>query len=410
MKYNGLLVDAERMAARAKDCEERIAKLREDISFIIGDVNIGANASTSAFKQYLYKDLGLPVMKTTAKSQEAMDDEALILLAEWCAENRPDLVPLFKSVQEYRRQGKIMSTYISGYMKHINSATGRIHADLMPLATDTGRFAARKPNLQNMVRAGNDDIGVRNFFIAPEGKVLLALDFSQIELRVGAFYCRDERMLEVYRTGGDIHDQTATVIYGEGKHDKEQRTIAKNVNFGTFYGLYPSGLQRTLKFKAGINKTMEECEKVIANLKDGYPKLTKWQTDTKELARTNRYIETWLGRRRYLPNIISRDWSKRSFAERCALNSGIQGTAADLFKLALGRIITELPSRPWLRPLLQVHDELVFEVPENMMTDAVAFVKACMETQPFDDFDVPIVADAAVGVRFGEMRELEDAL
>jgi DNA polymerase-1 len=406
MKFNGLLVDVDRMNARSAECEEHLAKLREEISFIVGDVNIGANASTSAFKQYLYKDLGLPVVKTTAKFQEAADDEAMVLLSEWCEINRPELVPLFKLVQEYRRWGKIHSTYIDGYKKYINSATGRIHADLMPLATETGRFAARKPNLQNMPRAGADDVGVRNFFIAPEGKALLSLDFSQIELRVGAFYCRDEKMLETYRTGGDIHDQTATVIFGAGKHGKEQRTIAKNVNFGTFYGLFPRGLQRTLKFKAGLDKPLEYCEEVIANIKAGYPDLNSWQEETKTQAKKDRYSETLAGRRRYLPGINSPDWGKQSFAERCALNTPIQGTAADILKLALGRIIAELPSRPWLRPLLQIHDELVFELPTDRITEAVAFIKACMEAQPFPNFDVPIIAEAAVGARFGEMKEV----
>jgi DNA polymerase-1 len=294
MKFNGLLVDAVLMQRKADDCEERLIKLREEIAFIVGDVNIGANASTSAFKQYLYTDLGLPVLKTTAKYQEAADDEALVLLSDWCETNRPDLVSLFKLIQGYRRWGKIKSTYIDGYRQHINAATERIHADLMPLATETGRFAARKPNLQNMPRAGADDVGVRNFFVAPEGKTLLSLDFSQIELRVGAFYCRDEKMLETYRTGGDIHDQTATVIYGEGRHSKEQRTIAKNVNFGTFYGLFPRGLHRTLKFKAGVEKTLEECENIISNLKAGYPRLTMWQNETKTAAARYRYAETWL--------------------------------------------------------------------------------------------------------------------
>jgi DNA polymerase-1 len=116
-------------------------------------------------------------------------------------------------VQEYRRWGKIKSTYIDGYLEHINSVTGRIHPDLFPLGTETGRFAARNPNLQNRPRADSDEIGVRNFFIAPKGKALLSLDFSQIELRVGAFYCRDERMLETYKNMGDIHAQTTSVIY-----------------------------------------------------------------------------------------------------------------------------------------------------------------------------------------------------
>jgi DNA polymerase-1 len=407
MKYNGLLVDAQLMEQKSDECESKLAKLHEDIAFIVGDVNIGANASTSAFKQYLYKDLGLPVLKTTAKYQEAADDEAMVLLAEWCEQSRPDLVPLFRLVQEYRRWGKIKSTYIDGYKQHINSATRRIHADLMPLATETGRFAARKPNLQNMPRAGADDVGVRNFFIAPEGKTLLSLDFSQIELRVGAFYCRDEKMLETYRAGGDIHDQTATVIYGEGKHNKEQRTIAKNCNFGTFFGLFARGLQRTLKFKGGVDKTLGECEAIISNLKAGYPKLAMWQEETKHAAARYRYAETWLGRRRYLPGIVSQDWSKKSFAERCALNTPIQGTAADILKLALGRIIAGLSDRPWLRPLLQIHDELMFELPAKRVAEAVTFIKTCMEERPFPEFDLPIIAEASVGARFGALKEME---
>jgi len=406
MKYNGLLSDAAQMEQKRQEAEAKLESLRADIAFIIGDVNIGANASTSAFKKYLYEDLKLPVLKTTAKYQEAADDEALVLLSEWCETNKPDYVPLFRLVQEYRRWGKIKSTYIEGYAQHINSASSRIHADLFPLGTETGRFAARKPNLQNMPRAGADDIGVRNFFTAPEGMTLLSLDFSQIELRVGAFYCRDERMLETYREDGDIHDQTATVIYGAGKHDKEQRTIAKNVNFGTFFGLFPRGLQRTLKFKAGLKITLEQCEKIIANIKAGYPALTRWQEEAKTRAGLRKYTETWLGRRRYLPGITSEDWGKRSFAERCALNTPIQGTAADILKLALARIIAGLPDRPWLRPLLQVHDQVDFELPVDRVGEAITFLKACMEAQPFPDFDVKIIAEASVGSRYGDMKEV----
>ena len=417
MKYNGLMVDADLMRQKQAEAESKLASLQEEIAFVIGDVNIGANASTAAFKKHLYDDLKLPVMKVTAKYQEAMDDEALVLLSEWCEKNRPEFVPLFKLVQEYRRWGKIKSTYLDGYLQHMSSATGRIHPDLMPLATETGRFAARKPNLQNMPRAGTDDIGIRNFFIAPKGMALLSLDFSQIELRVGAFYCRDEKMLDTYRTGGDIHAQTTSVIYHipfeqaadkDAEDYKERRTIAKNCNFGTFFGLFPKGLHRTLKFKAGLDTPFSECEKIIANLKAGYPALTRWQDEVKERAGFRRYSETWLGRRRYLPNIASQDWGKKSFAERCALNTPIQGTAADILKLALGRIITGLPDRLWLKPLLQIHDELVFELPEDKVPEAVAFIKRCMEIKPFDEFDVPIVAEAAVGVRFGELKEMED--
>jgi DNA polymerase-1 len=417
MKYNGILVDKSAMLKKQAEAAEKIVSIRKEIAGIIGNVEIGANASTSAFKKYLFTDLGLPVMKTTAKHQEAADDETMILLKEWCESNRPELARLFDLVQEYRKWGKLKSTYIDGYLRFIDDDTGRIHPDLMPLGTETGRFASRNPNMQNCPQKDNDPIGVRKFIISPAGKVLLSLDFSQIELRVGAFYCRDKRMLETYRTGGDIHAQTTSIIYRipfeeaadkNAPHYKERRTIAKNCNFGVFYGLFPTGLQRTLKFKAGLNPTLSECETIIQNLKAGYPGLAKWQDEVKKRAAISCYTETWLGRRRYLLGIRSSDWGKKSFAERCALNTPIQGTAADILKLACGRIISGLPERLWLKPILQIHDELVFELPEDKVDEAVAFIKECMETQPFPEFDVPIVAEASVGRNFGEMKEMED--
>ena len=417
MKYNGILVDKSAMLKKQAEAAEKIVSIRKEIAGIIGNVEIGANASTSAFKKYLFVDLGLPVMKTTAKHQEAADDETMILLKEWCESNRPELARLFDLVQEYRKWGKLKSTYIDGYLRFIDEDTGRIHPDLMPLGTETGRFASRNPNMQNCPQKDNDPIGVRKFIIAPEGKAILSLDFSQIELRVGAFYCRDKRMLETYRTGGDIHAQTTSVIYRipfeeaadkNAPHYKERRTIAKNCNFGVFYGLFPTGLQRTLKFKAGLNPTLSECETIIQNLKSGYPGLAKWQDEVKKRAAVSCYTETWLGRRRYLLGIRSSDWGKKSFAERCALNTPIQGTAADILKLACGRIISGLPERLWLKPILQIHDELVFELPEDKVDEAVVFIKECMETQPFPEFDVPIVAEASVGRNFGEMKEMED--
>ena len=417
MKYNGILVDKSAMLKKQAEAAEKIVSIRKEIAGIIGNVEIGANASTSAFKKYLFVDLGLPVMKTTAKHQEAADDETMILLKEWCESNRPELARLFDLVQEYRKWGKLKSTYIDGYLRFIDEDTGRIHPDLMPLGTETGRFASRNPNMQNCPQKDNDPIGVRKFIISPAGKVLLSLDFSQIELRVGAFYCRDKRMLETYRTGGDIHAQTTSIIYRipfeeaadkNAPHYKERRTIAKNCNFGVFYGLFPTGLQRTLKFKAGLNPTLSECETIIQNLKSGYPGLAKWQDEVKKRAAVSCYSETWLGRRRYLLGIRSSDWGKKSFAERCALNTPIQGTAADILKLACGRIISGLPERLWLKPILQIHDELVFELPEDKADEAVVFIKECMETQPFPEFDVPIVAEASVGRNFGEMKEMED--
>lgn len=416
MRYNGLFMDQAAMEEKRKETEEKISHIREEIAFLIGDVKIGANASTSAFKNYLYKDLGLPVLKTTEKYQEAADDETMILLADWCRKNRPELTRLFELVQEYRRLGKIKSTYLDGYQQHINGATGCIHPDLLPLGTETGRFSARNPNLQNMPRKGSDPVGIRNLFVAPPGCAVMELDYSQVELRVGAFYCRDARMLAAYREGGDIHAQTTSVIYHipvEQAADKnapdykERRTIAKNCNFGVFYGLFPRGLQKTLKFKAGLDASMEECETIIANLKAGYPMLSRWQEQTKRRAAARRYSETWLGRRRYLPNIVSEDWGKKSFAERCAMNTPIQGTAADIVKLAMARLVLVLPEYPWIMPVLTVHDSLVFYVPEDKVMEAGWLVKRLMEEQPFPEFDVPLVAEAAAGRNYGELEDLE---
>lgn len=417
MKTNGIPVNLPLMRGRKAEAENEMERIRKEIEFIIGDVNIGANCSTQAFKNYLYKDLGLPILKTTETNREAADDMTMTLLKEWCDTNRPELSGLFSLVQEYRKWGKIKSTYIDGYLKYLNPVTGCIHPELFALSTDTGRMNCRNPNAQNIPRKTKDPIGVRNFIKAPEGCLILSLDFSQIELRVGAFYCRDERMLDTYRKNGDIHAATTSVIFGVSyeealdKHSenyKEHRTIAKNVNFGTFYGLFPRGLQKTLKFKAGVEKSVSECEEILFNLKHGYKGLTAWQEETKAEAARSMYSETWLGRRRYLPGITSDNWGQKSFAERCALNTPIQGTAADILKLAITRILAGLPEREWLKPILQIHDELTFIIPEDRLSKAVAFIRACMEEKPFPEFDLPLIAEASAGPTFGMMEELED--
>lgn len=417
MKSNGIPVNLPLMQKRKAEAESEMERIRQKIEFIIGDVNIGANCSTQEFKNYLYKDLGLPILKTTETNREAADDMTMTLLKEWCDANRPELSGLFTLVQEYRKWGKIKSTYIDGYLKYLNPVTGCIHPDIFALSTDTGRMNCRNPNAQNMPRKTNDPIGVRNFIKAPDGHLILSLDFSQIELRVGAFYCRDEVMMETYRKNGDIHAATTSVIFGvsyeeaQDKHSenyKEHRTIAKNVNFGTFYGLFPRGLQKTLKFKAGVEKSVSECEEILYNLKHGYKGLTAWQEETKADAARRMYSETWLGRRRYLPDITSDNWGQKSFAERCALNTPIQGTAADILKLAITRILAGLPERDWLKPILQIHDELTFIIPKDKLSEAVTFIRACMEEKPFPEFDLPLIAEASVGPTFGMMEELED--
>ena len=416
MKYNGVPIGHKIMQMRKDEAKTEMERIRKEIAFMIGDVDIGSNCSTNAFKNYLYKDLGLPVLKVTESNREAADDSTMIMLKEWCDIHKPELSPLFALVQEYRKWNKIASTYINGYEKYVNPVTGRIHPNFFALSTDTGRFSCNSPNCQNMPRKTNDPIGVRNFIKAPEGHLIVSCDYSQIELRVGAHYCQDKIMMDTYSSGGDIHAATTSVIFNipyeqavdkHAENYKERRTIAKNVNFGTFYGLFPRGLQKTLKFKAGVEKTVEECDEIIRNLKAGYPGLVTWQEETKADALRRMYSETRLGRRRFLPNIRSDDWGKKSFAERCSMNTPIQGTAADILKLSLGRILKGLPDRPWLKPILQIHDELTFVIPEERLSEAVAFIKGCMEPKPFPEFDLPLVAEASAGPTFGQMEELE---
>ena len=156
------------------------------------------------------------------------------------------------------------------------------------------------------------------------------------------------------------------------------------------------------------NDEVDHLFGIIRNLKAGYPALVTWQEETKADAARRMYSETRLGRRRYLPNIRSDDWGKKSFAERCSMNTPIQGTAADIIKLSLGRLLEGLPERPWLKPILQIHDELTFIIPEGKLTEAVSYIKSCMEPQPFPEFDLPLVAEASAGRTFGSMEELED--
>jgi len=415
MKYNGIGVNEELMLSKKAEAESKLEALRTEIDKYTGGIDIGKNAATDVFKKWLFTTQGFHVPHRTEKGRDSIDDESFQTLMDECRESRPEMLPMFERLQEYRKWGKLLSTYIEGYMQYINPETGRIHADLMPTVTDTSRFASRKPNTQNLPRKDNDPIGTRNFFLSNKGNNFLDFDFSQIELRVGAVYCRDEKMLEVYRDNGDIHAQTTSALYNisleqaknkDAENYKERRTIAKNMNFGIFFGLYSKGLQRTLKFKAGIEKTQDECEEYIDNLRRGYPGIFRWQEQTKKHAREFKYSETAFGFRRILKEIDSLNWGTKAFWERAALNTPVQGTAAGIIKLAMARLLKVFMVYPQLKPILQIHDELLFECPEQDTDTAAGYVKACMEVQPYAEFDVPIKAEGATGKLFGELKEL----
>lgn len=415
MKWSGLPVDVPQMKRCQAESEAKLAQIRKKIEHIVGDVDIGVNCSTDEFRSYLYEKVNLPMLKTTQNNVGAIDSTTLSFLKRWCDVNRPTLSPLFTLVDQYRKRYQIQHTFVDSYLKHLNSRTNSIHPNICSMGADTGRMSCRKPNMQNMPRQANDPVGVRRLIKAPEGSLIFSVDFSQIELRVGCFYCRDQKMLNTYFENGDIHAATTAVIFGipyseaqdkHNEHYKERRTIAKAVNFGVFYGLFPNGLREIL-LKAGIDKTVDECKEIIDNLKNGYPGLAVWQNKTKSEVKRKKYCETWLGRRRYFPEITSTNWSERARAERCAMNHLIQGTAADVIKLAMGRIICGLSDKMWLKPVLQIHDELVFVIPKEKLQDAVSYIRSCMEAKPFLEFDIPLIAEAAAGPDFGSMEEID---
>lgn len=413
MKYNGLLMDETAMIRKQGECAARLLELREKIHAMTGGVEIGANAGTQSFKDYLFKTLELPVLKTTAKNAEAADDQTMVMLAEWCAEHRPELVPLFELVQEYRKWSKLKTTYIDGYLRFINPVTGRIHPDLLPLATETGRFACRRPNLQNQCQPGNDYVGVRNFIVSPEGWLLMEADYSQVELRIVAYLSQDAVMLDAYKNGEDIHSITTSAVFGISREEaadkhhseyKHRRTVAKGTMFGILYGIGAKGLSVNLKASAGVRASVEQCEQYIAGIKARYTNLATWQQYAKETARRRQYAQTALGRRRYLPGIRSQDFRRRASSERMAMNTPVQGLAADCLKLAMGRLVKTLADKPYIRPVMTVHDSLVFEVRADHVDEAAALVKGCMEALPPLENFMPLVAEVAVGERYGELE------
>jgi DNA polymerase-1 len=336
-----------------------------------------------------------------------------VLLRDWCNENRPELAPLFDLILEYRRIGKLLSTYIDGYLKHVNSVTKRIHPDFFQLGAESGRFSCKSPNVQN--NSNDKDINTRSFIIAPEGMCIIELDYSQIEARLAAYLSCDEHLIDIYKNGKDLHAMTTSAVFqipleeAMDKHNpqyKHRRTVAKATFFGFMYGMYGKTLQRNLKVSAGVNVTIDEAKMFLENLKKSYRTLTAWQKSTIADAKRNIYAETALGRRRYVPNIRSDNFIKSGGAERSALNHGVQGLAADLLKLSMGRIIANLS--PYVKPLFTVHDSLVFEVPDNKVAEVAAMIKTAMEVPPpIPGFDVKIIAEVSVGKSYGNMKEIE---
>lgn len=415
MEQRGVLADGAQITAATTQCREQLRLYQQQLeSMGSRPVKVGQNAATNDLKAYLFGDLGLPILKHTDTGKPSMDAEAILGLSDYCRVHAPGQLAYLEAITAYRGLSKLYKTYIIGLGDKINPATGAIHTQFFPLGAETGRFTSAHPNCQNLPAGSLAGVNVRDFLIARPGTTLVAVDYSQIELRIGAWFTQDPHLLAVYQNDGDIHAVTTAAVYGislaaamdtTDPEYKARRTVAKNINFGIFYGLYPRGLQDILRLKAGQNPSLEACEAMIFNLRLAYPELVPWQERIKAAARYRETVDTALGRRRCLPGINAPDEGLQGHFERAALNHPIQGTAADILKLAMVRLEAGLAQRPFIHPLLTVHDEIVFEVDTARLGEAIPWIQAVMAAQPFAGFDVPLAVAVTVGQRYGSLAE-----
>jgi DNA polymerase-1 len=346
--------------------------------------------SPAQLGKILFEKLNIPAPR---RSGGKYSTEASVL------ETLAEEFPIAKDVLEYRQYAKVKSTYIDTLPELVNPKTGRIHTSFNQTRTSTGRLSSSDPNMQNIPVRGELGGQVRQAFVAAPGFSLLAGDYSQIDLRALAHLSQDEALVHAFRNNEDIHSATAQLLFGVSKDEvtKDMRGFAKTVNFGVIYGMSDYGLEQATEL------SREESSKFIKSYFEKYPGVTKYLNDTKEKARRDGYVETLLGRRRYIPDINSANRQVRESAERMAINMPVQGTSADIIKVAMINLYREMRQRRVKsKMLLQVHDELVFEVPDDELDFMRKLVPDIMDSAV--KLDVPIKVDTKVGKNWGEMK------
>ncbi|HMG18011.1 MAG TPA: DNA polymerase I, partial [Gemmatimonadales bacterium] len=382
MEATGILVDRALLGEMSRGFSKELTGLEFDIYKAAGgEFNIN---STPQLRTVLFERLKLPVQKRT-KTGASTDVEVLEQLAAMGHE-----VP--RLLIEYRELSKLQSTYLDALPGYIRAETGRVHTSFNQTGAATGRLSSSDPNLQNIPVRTKRGGEIRRAFVAPPGRLLLTADYSQVELRLLAHLSGDPAFVAAFQRGGDIHRQTAAVIFGvpEANVTGEMRARAKTINFATIYGQGAMALSRQL----GI--TLEQAKAFIKHYFERFAGVRAWLDKTVDEARQRGFVETLFGRRRYIPELRDRNFSIRAFGERTATNSPLQGSAADLIKIAMIRIHAALKREQLgAKMLLQVHDELVFEIPEGERTDAGALVKREMEGVA--NLAVPLVVSVGAG-------------
>jgi DNA polymerase-1 len=385
----GVRIDSAALLAQSQRVDQELTRLMKQVfERAGGEFNIG---SPKQLAEVLFERLGLPVLKRTGTSRAP--STAVEVLEELALTH--DLPRL---ILDWRAMSKLKGTYIDALPQLVNPATGRVHTSFNQAVAATGRLSSSDPNLQNIPIRTELGREIRRAFIAEPGHVLISADYSQIELRVLAHLSADETLIEAFRRGDDIHDQTANRVFGrDGGMDKHRkRSIAKMINYALLYG------KTAFTLSKDIGVTPQAAQEFIDAYFAGFPRVRTFIDRTIEEARASGVVRTMYGRRRLVPELTSRNGQIRSAAERVAVNMPIQGTAADIMKRAMIDVHAALASRPQARMILTVHDELLFEVPEGEADDIASVVRDHM--QGAAALNVPLTVDVGVGANWKEAK------
>ncbi|EIJ28942.1 MAG: DNA polymerase I [Haemophilus parainfluenzae] len=386
MERRGVLIDSDALFLQSNEIANRLSELEEQAYVLAGQpFNL---ASTKQLQEILFDKLGLPVIQKTPKGAPSTNEEVLEELA--FSHELP------KVLVEHRGLSKLKSTYTDKLPQMVNPQTGRVHTSYHQAVTATGRLSSSDPNLQNIPIRNEEGRRIRQAFIAREGFTVVAADYSQIELRIMAHLSQDQGLINAFTQGKDIHRSTAAEIFGVSLDEvtSEQRRNAKAINFGLIYGMSAFGLSRQL----GIGRA--DAQSYMDLYFKRYPGVQTFMHDIREKAKAQGYVETLFGRRLYLPDINSSNGMRRKAAERVAINAPMQGTAADIIKRAMIQLDQKLQNDPDIEMIMQVHDELVFEVRSEKVAFYSELIKTQMESAA--DLVVPLIVDVGQGTNWDE--------
>ena len=386
MEDTGVLIDDTMLLQQSQELAMSMQKAEQTAYELAGgEFNL---ASPKQIQEILYDRMGLPVLKKTPKGAPSTAEDVLQELA--LDHDLPRLI------LEHRSLGKLKSTYTDKLPTMINPRTGRVHTSYHQAVAATGRLSSSDPNLQNIPIRTAEGRRIREAFVAEPGAVIMAADYSQIELRIMAHLSGDDTLLHAFNNGLDIHKATAAEIFGVdlGEVLDEQRRHAKAVNFGLIYGMSAFGLSKQ------INVPRKQAQEYIDAYFERYPGVKTYMETTREFARDHGYVETVFGRRLYLPDINSKNHNMRQYAERTAINAPMQGTAADIIKMAMLEVDKWVTERADTKMVMQVHDELVFEVSEPQVGEVSKEI--CSIMQNVANLRVPLLVEAGFGKSWAE--------